>query len=504
MSGAKNQPRRPSVALIGGGLAGLAAAVAASEQGLHVELFERRKYLGGRASSFCDPATGQLVDDGQHASMGCCTNLADFCRRTGIADCFRRYRTPHFFDFFGPRGTRYNFAPNGWLPAPLHLAPALMRLGYLTIGERWALGRAMLRLARAKVGAPKAEETIGGWLRRQGQSERSIQLFWSVILVGALSEPLDRISLSAARKVFVDGFLAARTAYELEVPKTRLGEIQGRVAARLAERDVAIHLGTPVEQIDGDGRRATGVVLRDGRRREFDFVVVAVPWNRVRALFPDVMLAAVPALEGAKHILPATITTLHLWFDRPITTLPHAVLVGRLGQWVFNHGGREKGTGPICRNGPEGASHKLDLSPFHSEPGHYYQGVINALHELAGRRREEVVAEVRGDLEATWPQAREARLLHWRLVTRPEAVFSCRPGLERFRPAQQTPIENLMLAGDWTATGWPATMEGAVRSGYLAVEAVLRSLGNSNRLLVPDLPRGRLARLLLGSSDNTA
>ena len=485
MSGAKNQPRRPSVALIGGGLAGLAAAVAASEQGLHVELFERRKYLGGRASSFCDPATGQLVDDGQHASMGCCTNLADFCRRTGIADCFRRYRTPHFFDFFGPRGTRYNFAPNRWLPAPLHLAPALMRLGYLTIGERWAVGRAMLRLARAKVGNPETEETIGGWLRRQGQSERSIELFWSVILVGALSDPLDRISLSAARKVFVDGFLAARTAYELEVPKTRLGEIQGRVAARLAERDVAIHLGTPVGQIDGDGRRATGVMLCDGRRREFDFVVVAVPWGRVRSLFPDVMLAAIPALQRAKRILPATITTMHLWFDRPITTLPHAVLVGRLGQWVFNHGPRS-------------------VSPDASEPGYYYQVVINALREPAGRRREEVVAEVRGDLEAVWPQAREARLLRWRLVSRPEAVFSCRPGLERFRPAQQTPIENLMLAGDWTATGWPATMEGAVRSGYLAVEAVLRSLGHSKRLLVPDLPRERLARLLFGPSDNTA
>ncbi len=482
MSGAKDRLRRPSVALIGGGLAGLAAAVAASEQGLHVELFERRKYLGGRASSFRDPATGQLVDDGQHASMGCCTNLADFCRRTGIADCFRRYRTPHFF---GPQGTRYNFAPNGWLPAPLHLAPALMRLGYLTIGERWAVGRAMLRLARAKVGNPEIEETIGGWLRRQDQSERSIERFWSVILVGALSEPLDRISLSAARKVFVDGFLAARTAYELEVPKTRLGEIQGRVAARLAERDVAIHLGTPVEQIDGDGRRATGVVLRDGRRREFDFVVVAVPWGRVRSLFSEAMLSAIPALEGTRHILPATITTLHLWFDRPITTLPHAVLVGRLGQWVFNHGPRS-------------------VSPHASQPWHYYQAVLNAAHELFGGRRDEVLAEVRGDLEATWPQARHARLLHWRLVARPAAVFSCRPGLERFRPAQQTPIENLMLAGDWTATGWPATMEGAVRSGYLAVEAVLRSLGNGKRLLVPDLPRGRLARLLLGSSDNTA
>ncbi len=483
MSAAEDRPRRPSVAVVGGGLAGLAAATAASEHGLHVELFERRKYLGGRTSSFRDPVTGSLVDDGQHVSMGCCTNLADFCRRTGVADCFQRYRTPHFFDFFGPQGTRYDFAPSSWLPAPLHLASPLMRLGYLTIGERWAVGRAMRRLARANVGEPENEETIGGWLRRQGQSQRSIEYFWSVILVGAFSEPLDCISLSAAKKVFVDGFLAARTAYEIEVPKIPLGEIQRRIAARLAEQDVAVHLGTPVGQIDGDARRATAVVLSDGRRREFDFVVVAVPWGRVRALFSEVMLSAVPALEGASRIRPAPITTVHLWLDRQITTLSHAVLVGKLGQWVFNHGRR-------------------GISEEESEPWYYYQVVVSASHDLAGRSRQDVLAEVRGDLEATWAEARGARLLHWRLVTHPTAVFSCRPGLERWRPPQQTPVENLLLAGDWTVTGWPATMESAVRSGYLAVEAVLKSLGEGKPLLVPDLPRSRLTRLLFGLSND--
>jgi len=476
MSGANAPSRRPSVAVVGGGWAGLAAAVAASEHGLHVELFERRKQLGGRAGSFYDPKIGGLVDDCQHVSMGCCTNLADLCRRTGVADCFQRYRTPHFF---GPQGTRHDFTPSRWLPAPLHLAPALLRLGYLSVGERWAVGRAMRRLARADAGNTGPEETIGDWLRRQGQSQRAIEYFWSVILVGALSEPLDCISLSAARKVFVDGFLAARTAYELEVPKVPLAEIIARVAGWLAERGVALHPGTAVRQIDGDAGRVTGVVLDNGGRRAFDFVVVTVPWHRVRSLFSQPMLAAMPALEGVAEIRPAPITAVHLWFDRPITRLPHAVLVGRLAQWVFSY---------ECDN----------------RQAHYCQVVISASHELAGRSREDVVAEVRRDLEAIWPQAREARLLHWRLVTQPAAVFSCRPGLERLRPAQQTPIENLMLAGDWTATGWPATMEGAVRSGYLAVEAVLRSLGTGRRLLVPDLPQSWLARWLFGLHKGSA
>lgn len=478
MSGAKDRPHRPSVAVVGGGLAGLAAAAAASGQGLHVELFERRRQLGGRTGSFRDPLTGGLLDDCQHVSMGCCTNLADFCRRMGVAECFQRYRTPHFF---GPDGTQYDFAPTGWLPAPLHLAPALMRLGYLSLGERWAIGRAMRRLARADPGNTGTEETIGDWLRRHGQSARAIEHFWSVILVGALSETVDRSSLSAAQKVFVDGFLAARTAYEIEVPKIPLAEILQRVAGRLAERGVALHPGTAVRQIEGDAHRATAVVLADGTRREFDFVVVAVPWGRIRSLFPEAMLSAMPSLARSERIRPAPITAVHLWLDRPITPLPHAVLVGRMPQWVFNRG-------------------RQDAPPQGSESWHYYQVVISASHDLAGRSRKDVVAAVRRDLEAIWPEARGAELLHWRLVTRPEAVFSCRPGLDRLRPQQQTPIENLILAGDWTATGWPATMEGAVRSGYLAVGAVLRSLGEDDPLLVPDLPRSRLARLLFGIS----
>jgi squalene-associated FAD-dependent desaturase len=483
MSSARDQPRRTSLAVVGGGLAGLATAVAAAEQGLRVELFERRRQLGGRIGGFRDPLLGGLVDDCPHLSMGCCTNLADFCRRTGIAHCFQRYRTPHFF---GPQGTRHDFASSGWLPPPLHLAPALMRLGYLSVGERWAIMGAMRRLARARPGgAPSgshAEETIGQWLLRQGQSPRSIESFWSVILVGALSDTVDRISLSAARKVFVDGFLGARTACELEVPKVPLAEIVGRIAAWLAGRDVAVHLGTGVTRIDGDARGAATLIFPGGQRRHFDFVVVAVPWWRVRSLFSDEMLAAMPSLEAVEQIQPAAITAVHLWFDRPIMPLPHAVLVGRLGQWVFNHGGQNP-------------------SP---ERRHYLQVVISASRGLSGRPREDVVSEVRRGLEGIWPEAGAARLLHWRLVTRPAAVFSCRPGLDRFRPGQQTRVKNLMLAGDWTATGWPATMESAVRSGYLAVEGVLRALGKEERLLVPDLPRGRLARLLLGLASQTA
>lgn len=462
-----------SVAVVGGGLAGLAASAALCERGFRVELFEARHRLGGRAGSFRDSRSGELVDHCQHVSMGCATNLTDFLDRTGSGDCFRRHRRLHFL---GPDGARYDFAGSRWLPAPLHLAPALTRLGYVSLVDRLRILRTMARLAKLQVRGEDENGTVGDWLRQEGESDRAIERFWSVVLVSALSETVDRASLVAARKVFVDGFLASRGAYELDVPRTALGEIfDGRVADWLVGRCVTIHRGVRIGQIDGDARRARALVLSDGSRREFDFFVAAVPWRSVRSLFSQSMLEALPSLADVERIKAAPITAVHLWFDRPITRLPHAVLVGRLGQWVFRRG------------------------------SNYCQVVISASHQLAGRRPEEVKDRICRELEEIWPAARRQTLVGSRVVTHPAAVFSVAPGVDRLRPSQQTPVGNLTLAGDWTATGWPATMEGAVRSGYLAAEAILEEKfpGKQNRLLAPDLPRAYLARRWFGDGSPT-
>jgi uncharacterized protein with NAD-binding domain and iron-sulfur cluster len=198
-----------------------------------------------------------------------------------------------------------------------------------------------------------------------------------------------------------------------------------------------------------------------------------VTWRRLATLFDEQLQARLPILTRLDEIESAPITGVHLWFDRAITELPHAVLVGRLSQWIFRR------------------------SAVDGNEGHYYQVVISASRHLAGRDREAIVAEVCDDLRAIWPAAREARLLHARVVTDQEAVFSVQPGMEACRPQQRTSIPNLFLAGDWTATGWPATMEGAVRSGYLAAEAMLESLGTPEQITRPGLPRAPLARVLL-------
>ena len=148
------------MAIVGGGLAGLAAAVAAVERGFRVELFEQANSLGGRAGSFVDSETGQRIDYCQHVAMGCCTSFLDFCRRTGIDDCFERSGTLHFI---GPDGTRHDFAPSRWLPAPLHLLPGLMRLKYLSLGERWGIVRALRKLARQRIDAQASPRSL--WAR---------------------------------------------------------------------------------------------------------------------------------------------------------------------------------------------------------------------------------------------------------------------------------------------------------------------------------------------------
>lgn len=461
------------VAIVGGGLAGLAAAIGLCGRGWQIELFEARRYLGGRAGSFYDVVSNQWVDHCQHVGMACCTNLVDFCQRTGLAADFRRDDVLHFF---GPDGKCFRFSASPWLPAPLHLGPSLMRLGYLSLRDRLNIARALWRLARMKIDDAELL-TVGDWLRGQKQSAMAIERFWSVVLVSALGEELDRASLTHARKVFVDGFLASRAAYQIDIPQLPLSELYGEaLQAWLAANGVTVHLATPVRRIESDASRVSAVIL-DETQVPVDAAVVALPWRRVREVFDESLAARLPEMATIDQIESAPITGVHLWFDREITPLPHAVLVGRLSQWLFNRGRRA---------GDEA-----------SPAGHYYQVVISASRGLANFPRQELIGQIVGELATIWPAAREARLLHARLVSEQAAVFSVRPGIERLRPSQQTAIANLALAGDWTRTGWPSTMEGAVRSGYLAAEAILRSAGQPERLLVPDLPRGWLAKWLL-------
>jgi uncharacterized protein with NAD-binding domain and iron-sulfur cluster len=260
-----------------------------------------------------------------------------------------------------------------------------------------------------------------------------------------------------------------------------------------------------IERLEVDCQRFLGIVLADGLCRPFDHVVSAVSWKQLGKLLGPELLKQIPLAEAGTGLNSSPITAVHLWFDQPIMDLPHAALVGRLSQWVFQSSrhtpcavrqklpASEKTCGSDRRaDGTRSVPATLVSSMFH------YTVVISASHALAGRDTKEVLQEVLDDLKAVWPAVGAAKLVHHRVLTQPGAVFSVQPGSEAIRPAQQTPIEGLYLAGDWTATAWPATMEGAVRSGYLAIEALLTSIGRPEAVLVPDLKKGCLVKWIVG------
>ncbi len=355
----------------------------------------------------------------------------------------------------------------------------------------------MRKLLRWRISQENVSETIGAWLQRQGQSQAVIDKFWSTVLISALSETVDHASLAAAKKVFVDGFCASRRACELILPRVPLGEIfDRRVPSWLERQGVRIHCGVRVMEIASHGPSGLTVFLNDGTVKNYQAVIVAVPWFEAPSLFSSSPANFPLRLDVLNQIPSAAICAVNLWFDRPITPLPHASLVGRLSQWIFNgtvlmseHAREERGHGArrLSKQTAQGNRPSEDNL-------YYYQVVISALHRLVKQNKEELLQAVMSDLEGVFPVVRQAKMLHSRVVTMPQAVFSMQPGVDRYRPTQKTSISNLFFAGDWTATGWPATMEGAVRSGYLAVEGFLKSLGHPQRLLAPDLPRNVLTR----------
>ena len=455
------------VAVVGGGLAGLAAATALAERGFRVTVLESRPRLGGRAGSFPDPATGQMIDACQHVSMGCCTNLAHFFKAAGVEHLLAPQ--PRLF-FVTPDGRRSVFKADPW-PAPFHLGRALLGAHYLTPGDKLRVAYGLGAMLREPA---DADPPLLPWLEAHRQNRRTIERFWGVVLVSALNETVDRVGLRYARKVFRDGFVRHRDGFVVHVPTVPLGRLYGdELRGRLARLGVEVREGCGVRSAECGVRSedkhgaaspppaVDRLVLRDGSTLAADWYVLAVPFDRLHDLLPA-ELAADPYFAGVKNLAPSPITSVHLWLDRPVMTLPHAVLVDCVGQWVFNRG--------------------------EVAPGEFYlQVVVSAARPFREVTRDEARRQIVEELGRLFPAARGAAILRSRVVTEHTATFSAVPGVDRWRPAQGSPVPNLVLAGDWTATGWPATMEGAVRSGYLAAEAVLARAGRPARVVQADL-----------------
>jgi squalene-associated FAD-dependent desaturase len=460
--------RQHSVAIVGGGLAGLAAGCALAEAGLRVTVFERRPYVGGRASSYEHPGTAEVVDNCQHVLLGCCTNLINFYDRLGVSEKIRWFDELTFIE---PGGRASRMAPS-FLPAPMHNVPTFLGAKMLSAGDKVAISRAMAVMSR---GLPEdTSEDFLSWLRRHKQTERAIERFWKTVLVSALNEDLDRMSVRYATQVFRESFMKSAAAGRMGLPSIPLSDLYGSAIEYIRARGGEVLLRSSVNAI-GPKQHRVGV-LTGSSEQQFDFVILAAPFQNVASLLPSDKSAS-PVRQQLAKFEPSSITGIHLWFDREITPLPHAVLLDRTIQWMF---------------------HK---SKFHERrqenaaQGSYVELVVSASKLLVQKSREEILELATRELTEFFPTVREAKLVKSTVIKEIYATYAILPGLDKYRPAAKTQWPQIFLAGDWTATGWPATMEGAVRSGYLAAEALMKNLGLEKKFVVADLPATGLMKL---------
>jgi zeta-carotene desaturase len=431
----------PKVLIAGAGLSGLSAAAALGGAGFDVQLFESRPYPGGRATSYPVPAGGEevaeTIDNCQHVLLRCCVNLLDFYTRMGVRERIRFYRE---FFFIEPGG-RISVLKRGRLPAPLHFTEAFLGMHCFSMADKIAITKALLAIRRERTKRKDLDRiSMLDWLLQKRQTPHAIDRFWRQVLVSAVNEDLERMAASHGFQVFWLGFLARGDSYEMGVPSIPLGDLYSETSwSRLP--NVRMNFRTPVERIGEDGFTIAGA------RCTADYYICALPFERLET-------AGLPAPKF-DH---SPITGVHLWFDREITTLPHATLLDRTMQWMFNKDG-----------------------------GRYLQLVVSASRDLTPLTRNEIIDIAIGDLRLFFPRVHDAKLVKAHVVKEQRATFSAAPETEHLRPGVESPVKNLFLAGDWTRSGWPATMEGAVRSGYIAAEAVTKASGRPAKFLLPDL-----------------
>jgi zeta-carotene desaturase len=463
------QRHTQSVTVVGGGVAGMSAACALAEAGFRVQLVERRGYLGGRASSYLHPGINEVIDNCQHVLFGCCTNLVGFYKRIGVED---KIHWTLEMTMIEPGGRRSVLGPS-WLPAPLHGLPKLLAAHAFSRADKLSLAKAFQALMRP---VPQdSSESLAAWLQRNGQTRGAIERFWRLVIASALNADLDCIALPYAAKVVRELFMNSAEAGSMGMSSVPLSDLYGGAAEFLSSMNGTVLLNVNVDAAtwDNEASRWT-VTTRDGIVHS-DFLVIALPFEATGKL-----IASIPPAEGASALAAQIarhrhwpICSVHLWFDREITDLPHAVLLDREIHWMYNKG---------------------RLQPWRQPKGSYLELVISASRSFAALTREQAIDQALRELKEFFPAVAGANLEKAALIKEVRATFGVPPGIESARPSAVSPWPNCFLAGDWVATGWPSTMESAVRSGHLAAEALTSATGEPRAFLLPDLKPTGLMR----------
>ncbi len=442
---------KKEVLIIGGGFAGLSAGVELASRGHQVTLIERKGHLGGRAYSYRDPITGSTLDNGQHILMGCYRETISFLEKIGTLNkiSFQRNLAVDFAGI-GTRAARFQSLP---LPNPFHLLTGFLFFRGLT----WKDKKSALRLGRLFAKGGLSEEALSDldrlsvreWLLREGQTQRIQERFWDPLTYAALNDRPEVSSAALLYTVIKEALFSGKKAARIGLPKVGLSELYTDAARDFIERKGGhFLLKSPVLRLHFQGREFHEVELEGGRRLSAENLLVTVPFTVLRKILPDWMLYEDPFFSPLSALTSSPIVAINLWFDREFLHRPFVGLWGTQVHWIFNKG-------RLFREGPN-----------------YLSLVISGAREELQTPGPQLIEIALKELYAIFPEAANAKLLRSMVTKEPEATLAPAVGSSRLRLPQKTPYRNLFLAGDWTDTGLPATIESAVRSAKRAVDLI--------------------------------
>jgi squalene-associated FAD-dependent desaturase len=435
------------VVIIGGGFAGLSAGVRLSELGYQVEVLERRNHLGGRAYSFIDSKTGDVVDNGQHLFMGCYRHTIAFLQKIGRLDRLRFQDHPRV-DFLDHEGLSSFDCPP--LPAPLNVLAGLFRMKGIGLGDKLrALN--LRRAIRSNGDAPKLALTVDQWLDELGQSERIKTRFWYPMVIATLNQCPEIASARMLKVVLQEAFSGNSRNANIGISKVGLSDLYTDGATDfIYARGGGVTTGTQAQSLIVERGVVSAVELKNGARIEADFFISAVTPEALLAILPDQLRT--DGLAGLERLGSSPIVSVNLWFDKPIIEHEFVGMLGTRSQWLFNK----------------------DLILAAGKRSNQVAVIISAARDFVDWNKDELVAMAVEELHQLLPSSRSATVRHSVIVKEREATISHTIESDDLRPGPRTSIPNLILAGDWTKTGLPATIESAVMSGNVAADLVSR------------------------------
>ncbi len=442
------------VVIIGGGLSGLASGAYLSTHGIPVVVLEQKPVAGGRAYSYIDSTTGDTVDNGQHLLIAGYQKTMQFLEMIGTKHLLRIQRRPRLLFHHPQRGFKTFTLPA--FPSPVHLLWGILSTDLLSIRDRLNLVRAGLALQKSGRDDGVHSQTVEQWLDSQHQSAECKRSFWEPLAVSIMNEKTATASASAFLHSMREAFLTNWKSAAAALPVAGLSQLYvDGACGYIAGRGGSVRCNADVVSIVRDGDRVSGVELKDGERIECSAVVCALPWYRIGALLPTGVQMDRPTAR-VTQLGVSPIVSIHLWFAREVMHDEFVGLVGRRVQWFFNR--------------------RLIL--HERGKGGHISATISAAHEYVELTNTDLVAIAVEDLRSVYPEA-STPPTHAVVIREKRATYSSTPDSERARPGNRTSLPNLFLAGDWTDTGLPATIEGAIVSAERCAQLVKRWLVSS-------------------------